>query len=91
MSSELRAAQLGHNGGPSMAPDLITPAAVYGLLHDAVKRAGSQAAYARQVGISPTFLHDAMHGRKDIPLTVLNDLGLIRVTRYRRKEAGTNG
>ena len=46
---------------------------------------------ARKLGISPTFLHDAMHGRKEIPLAALTDLGLIRVTRYRRKEAGTNG
>lgn len=84
-------AQLGHNGGPSMASDLLTPAAAYSLLHDAVKQAGSQAAYARKIGIAPTFLHDALHGRKEIPLAALTDLGLIRVTRYRRKEAGTNG
>lgn len=76
---------------PAMAPDLLTPAAAYGLLHDAVKRAGSQAAYARQLGISATHLHDAMNGRKEIPLAALTDLGLIRVTRYRRKEATTNG
>ncbi len=72
--------------------DLLEPVDAYGLLAQAVKRAGSQAAYARKLGMSATHLHDALNGRKDIPLAALNDLGLVRVTRYRRrKEAGPNG
>lgn len=83
--------RIGNNGGPPLAPDLLTPAAAYGLLLDAVKRAGSQAAYARKIGIAPTFLHDALNARKDIPQAALNDLGLVRVTRYRRKETENHG
>ncbi len=65
--------------------ELMEPLEAYRLLAAAITRAGSQAAYARKVGISPQFLSDALHGRRDIPLPVLTDLGLVRVTRYRRK------
>ena len=72
--------------------DMLTASQVYGLMSDAIAKAGSQAAYARKLKISATFLHDALHARKDIPAAVLADLGLIKVTRFaRKKEASPNG
>ena len=71
--------------------EMMVPLEVYGLMRRAIEAAGSQAAYAAKVGISATFLSDALNGRKEIPVAVLTDLGLQRIVRYRRKEAVTNG
>lgn len=68
--------------------DLIEPVDAYRLLRAAIAHAGSQASYARKVGISPQFLSDVLHGTRDIPVAVLTDLGLVRVTRYRRRKQG---
>lgn len=73
------------------APPLLDQPGAYGLLRQAIAAAGSQAAYAVKVGISATFLSDALNGRKEIPVAVLTDLGLQRVVRYRRKEVAANG
>lgn len=68
----------------------ITLSAVYAELNDAIRKAGSQKEYAERVGISATFLNDALHGRRDIPGAVLADLGLMRVTRFIRKEGSSH-
>jgi DNA-binding phage protein len=71
--------------------EMLEPVDAYALLRQAVERAGSQAAYARKVGISPQFLNDALQSRREIPPPVLRDLGLVRITRYLRKEPKIGG
>jgi hypothetical protein len=52
-----------------------------------IERAGSQQAWARQVGISPQYLCDVLMARRDVPDKVLAALGYVRVVTYRRAKA----
>lgn len=44
--------------------------------------AGGQSAWARQWGVAPSQVCEAISGRRDIPLGILNAMGLMRVVRY---------
>lgn len=46
------------------------------LLRDAVKEAGNQRAYAKQIGVSPQFLSDVLKGRRGISKAIGEALGL---------------
>jgi DNA-binding transcriptional regulator YdaS (Cro superfamily) len=67
-----------------VAGELLEPVEAYAALRRAIDRAGSQAAYAREAGITPQFLCDVLQGRRELPAAVLRNLGLTRVVRYRR-------
>jgi DNA-binding transcriptional regulator YdaS (Cro superfamily) len=46
------------------------------LLQAAAKEAGGQGAYAKQIGVSPQFLSDVLHGRRGISKAILDALEL---------------
>lgn len=45
---------------------------------------GSQVALAQEMGVSPTYLGDVIHGRKEPGKKILDALGLKRVVTYER-------
>jgi DNA-binding transcriptional regulator YdaS (Cro superfamily) len=53
----------------------------------AVEKAGSQAAYAGNVGVSPAYLSDIINRRRTLSGEFLAKLGLERVTSYRKHTA----
>jgi hypothetical protein len=54
-------------------------------LRDAVHRAGSQSAFARQHGLSEQYLSDVLRSRREPGQKILDTLGFERVVRYREK------
>lgn len=54
-------------------------------LQAAISAEGSRARFARKHGMSPTFVADVVHGRKDTSKAILLALGLEKVVVYRRK------
>lgn len=60
---------------------------IYAQMRKHIERAGSQQAWARQIGISPQYLCDVLMARRDIPDKVLAALGYVRVVIYRRARA----
>jgi hypothetical protein len=73
---------IGHNGPP--APELLTRAAVFTALADAIREAGGQKAWAAAHGIAPQHLNDVLNARREISDRILVALGLRAVTRYAR-------
>ncbi len=61
------------------ALDLI---GVYARLRAAVKQAGDQQTYARQIGISPAYLSDVLNARREPGDSILSALGLRKQVRY---------
>jgi hypothetical protein len=61
------------------ALDLI---GVYARLRDAIQAAGSQQAFARSIGISPTYLSDVLNARREPGDAILRALGLRKQVRY---------
>lgn len=59
-------------------------AEVYILLNNAVHAAGTQKAFAERAGITATYLHDVLNGRRDPGPKILKALSLRKVTRYER-------
>lgn len=55
------------------------------LLRRRITAAGSQKAYAGQLGVSPAYLNDVLHGRRDPGDAILRPLGLERHTTTYRK------
>jgi transcriptional regulator with XRE-family HTH domain len=53
-------------------------------LKDAVKTAGSQAALAKRIGISPQFLNDMLRGNRTVGGKALEFLGFAEITVYYR-------
>lgn len=54
-------------------------------IREACARAGSQAAWAAQIGVSPQHLCDVMNARRDPGPAILGALGLIRRVTYERR------
>lgn len=67
-------------------PESITLVDVYGLLRTACRRAGSQAAWGAQHGISPSFLSAVLNAQRSPSPAMLKALGLRQVVRYARIE-----
>lgn len=55
---------------------------VYRRLQAACAAAGSQQAFALQHGISPAYVSDVLHARRDPGDSILRALGLRRVVKY---------
>lgn len=52
---------------------------VIGMIRERVEEAGSMRAYAREIGVSPAYLHDALNGNRLPGPAILAGLGLTRV------------
>lgn len=64
---------------------LLDSADIAGMLRRRARIAGSQAAVARQAGVSPQFLSGVMNGAKDPSPAILDMLGVRPVVRYEIK------
>lgn len=64
----------------------MTEQDVIRLLVQACAKAGGQAPWAKQAGVSQAYINDVVNGRRLPGPSVLNALGLERVVTYRRKE-----
>lgn len=63
-------------------------------LSQAVEKAGSQTAFARQHGISLAYVNDVLQGRREPGDKILRALGMERSVTYRKKprtQSGGNG
>lgn len=63
----------------------MTEADVLGLIKREVEKAGSVASWARHVGISPSYVHDVLCGRRQAGSKVLEAVQVERSISYRRK------
>ena len=50
-----------------------------------LRKAGTQRAYAAQLGISLAYLNDVLHGRRQVSERLAGKLGLVRETIYREQ------
>jgi hypothetical protein len=57
---------------------------VHRALAVACKRAGGQKAFAEAHSLSTSYVNDVLHGRRDAGDGILDALGMVRVTRYKR-------
>lgn len=62
----------------------LTSDDVRALILKACDKAGSRQAWATQIKVSPTFLGDVIHGRREPSPSILRPLGLEKVVLYRR-------
>jgi hypothetical protein len=60
-------------------------------LKTACEEAGSQAAWAREHGMSAAYLHDVINGRRNVGKAILRALGLERVVRYAPQNGNGGG
>lgn len=60
---------------------------VLALLRRECEKAGGQAAWATAAGVSPAYVSDVLHGRRQPGDGILRHLALERVTMYRRAKA----
>jgi hypothetical protein len=63
---------------------LLDKSEVLDLLKDAIARAGSQSAWARETGIHRTALSAVLNGRKGLQPKIITALGLQKVEAYTR-------
>jgi len=54
------------------------------LLKRACEEAGSQKAFADKHGLSGAYISDVLQGRRDLGKSILDALGIVAVTTYRR-------
>lgn len=64
--------------------ELMSIAQFYEALRDAVRKAGSQVAFATQAGVSPAYVSDVLNARRDPGDSILKAVGLKKVIRYKR-------
>ena len=64
----------------------MTKAEVIELLQKQIARAGSQNAYAREIGVSQPYLNDVMNGRREPGPAILRALGLEGVLMFEKKK-----
>jgi hypothetical protein len=55
------------------------------LLNEAIRKAGSQAAFADSHGISRQYLTDVLKGRRDMSGKILEALGLSKIVEFQCK------
>jgi len=67
----------------------MTEAEALERLHQSVKKAGGQKAWAQKHGVSPQFVCDVLHGRRGLTETICQAIGLIRETVYRENIRGS--
>ncbi|MCK8788228.1 helix-turn-helix transcriptional regulator, partial [Roseomonas sp. NAR14] len=72
----------------SLIPVIVHPLDVAGRLRSAVRAAGSQKAFAAQVGISQQYLCDVLAARREPGPTLLAAVGVRRVVQYVEKGTG---
>jgi Helix-turn-helix len=53
-------------------------------LKQLVEKAGSQAALAKELGVSPSYLSDVLNGLRQPGISLLAPLGLESITEYRK-------
>lgn len=60
---------------------------IMAILHKACEEAGSQAAWAKAHGISPSHVSDVLRGRRELAGKLLDILGFDRIVCYKKKAA----
>lgn len=60
----------------------MTEAEVLSLLQTECTRCGSQAAFAREAGVTKAHISQVLLGRKPIGPTILSQLGLVKVVSF---------
>jgi hypothetical protein len=70
-----------------MLADLQTEADMYAVVMEAIAYAGSQRAFARELGISEQFVGDVVKKRKAVGETIARHFGYRPVRRYERIQA----
>lgn len=68
-------------------PDLMDALDVLRCLRVACRDAGGQQAWASRHGLSPAYVSDVLHARRDPGPLILTALGLQRIVRYQRVKA----
>lgn len=58
---------------------------VHGLIREACDAAGGQKAWANQHGMSPSYVSEVLHMKREPGPAILDALGVVRVVRYLRK------
>jgi len=56
------------------------------LLQRKIRHAGTQAAVAKELGITAAYLGDVLHGKREPGPTLLDGLGLRRVVTYEKAD-----
>lgn len=56
------------------------------MLYQKVRAAGSQKKLAKLLGITPAYLGDILHGRRDPGKSILSALKLERIVRYEKQK-----
>jgi DNA-binding transcriptional regulator YdaS (Cro superfamily) len=57
---------------------------VLALLRRECEKAGGQAAWAKAAGVSPAYVSDILHGRREPGESILRALEMVKVVTYRR-------
>lgn len=78
LRTELRAAR------QAAAAELLDSIGLSAALRAACARAGSQAAFARQAGVSAQLISDVLGAKREANDRILSQLGLRRVVRFER-------
>jgi hypothetical protein len=78
-------------GANSVTKHLLDENDVVRLLHQAVDRAGSQSAWARQSGVDRTLVNHVLRGKRPLPPTIIKALRLKKVVAYERHERFDSG
>lgn len=66
--------------------EIVSLAVVYDALRVAITDAGSQAAFAEQLGISAPYVSQLVNAQKPIPAAIVDALGFEQAVVYRRKK-----
>ena len=66
----------------------MTEEQVYQRLMDAIDRAGGQRSFAKQIGVTPSYINDVVNKRRLMSDRILATIGIERVTTvvYREKD-----
>lgn len=65
---------------------IYTPAETIALIHTHIlKKDGTQSAFARRIGISASYLHDVLNGRRQPNEKIISDLGLTEIRGFAKK------
>lgn len=60
----------------------MTEDEVYQRLRDAIDRAGGQRSFARQIGVTPSYINDVVNKRRLMSDRILAAIGIKRVVTY---------
>lgn len=64
---------------------IYTPKETIALIQAKIKKDGTQSAFAKRVGISASYLHDVLNGRRQPNEKIISDLGLTEIRGFAKK------